>query len=81
MTMGHEWAHAQLLGQDQGPLVVDFGRRAIEGVGVGVDDAKLVQRQCLIAAILRLPGQIERLARVLQGLCTMSLQATTLTEP
>ena len=41
-----------------------------------MDDAKLVQRERLLAAVLLLPGQVERLARVLQGLFTMSPQTT-----
>ena len=44
MAVGHEWAHAKLLGQGQGLLVVGFGLRNIGGVGVGLDNAKLVQR-------------------------------------
>jgi hypothetical protein len=51
---------------------VDFGRRDIGGVGVGLDDAKLVQRERLAPAFLELPGQVERLARVLPGLLTAS---------
>jgi hypothetical protein len=35
---------------------------------VGLADAKLVQRERLVPAFLELPGQVERLARVLPGL-------------
>ena len=42
--MGLERAHAELLGQGQGLLVVGFGLLGIGGIGVGLDDAKLVQR-------------------------------------
>jgi hypothetical protein len=35
---------------------------------VGIDGAKLVQRERLVPAFLVLPGQVERLASVLPGL-------------
>ena len=57
----------RVLGQSQGLLVVGFGLRNVGRVGVGMDDAKLVQRG-LVPAFLALPGQVERLARVLPGL-------------
>ena len=79
--MGHERAHAQFLGQGQGLLVVGFGLRDIGGVGVGMDDAKLVQRERLVPAFLLLPGQVERLAGVLPGLLAASRQTTDLAEP
>ena len=79
--MGHERAHAQFLGQGQGLLVVGFGLRDIGGVGVGLDDAKLVQRERLVPAFLVLPGQVERLAGVLPGLLAASRQTTDLAEP
>ena len=37
-----EWAHAQLVGQGEGLVVVGFGLLDIGGVGVGTDGAKLV---------------------------------------
>jgi len=46
-----------------------------------MDDAKLVQRERLVPACLLLPGQVERLARVLPGLRTASRQTADLTEP
>jgi hypothetical protein len=80
MAVGHERTHAEFLGQDEGLLVVGFSLHDIGRIGVGMDNAKLVQRERLIAAVLLLPGQVERLARVLQGLCTVSLQTTALAE-
>jgi hypothetical protein len=62
VTVGLERAHAQFLGQGQGLLVVGFGRRDIGRVGVGMDNAKLVQR----------------LAGVLPGLIAASRQTTDL---
>jgi hypothetical protein len=44
---------------------VGFGMRGIGRIGVGVDDAKLVQRMHFVPAVLLLPGQVERLAGVL----------------
>ena len=58
-----------------------FGLRGIGGIGVGLDDAKLVQRQRLVGAFFVLPGQVERLARVLPGLLAASRQTTDLAEP
>ena len=81
VAVGLERAHAQLLGQGQGLLVVGFGLRGIGGVGVGMDGAKLVQRVRLVPAFLLLPGQVERLARVLPGLLAASRQTTDLAEP
>ena len=76
-----ERAHAEFLGQGQGLLVVGFGLRGIGGVGVGMDDAKLVQRERLVPAFLLLPGQVKRLAGVLPGLLAASRQTTDLAEP
>ena len=76
-----ERAHAELLGQGEGLLVVGFGLRGIWGIGVGMDDAKLVQREGLVPACLVLPGQVERLVRVLPGLLAASRQPTDLAEP
>ena len=76
-----ERAHAQCLGQGQSLLVVGFGLRGIGGIGVGMDNAKLVQRERLVTAFLLLPGQVERLARVLPGLLAASRQTTDLAEP
>ena len=76
-----ERAHAQLLGQGQGLLVVRFGLHGIRGIGVGVDNAKLVQRARFVAAFLLLPGQVERLARVLPGLLAAARQTADLAEP
>src|SRR5712691_2325258 len=58
-----------------------FGLRGIGGGGVGLDGAKLVQRERLVPACLLLPGQVERLARVLPGLLAASRQTTDLAEP
>ena len=81
MAVRLERAHAQFLGQGQGLLVVGFGLRDIGGIGVGLDDAKLVQRERLVPAFLLLPGQVERLAGVLPGLLAASRQTTDLAEP
>jgi hypothetical protein len=78
--MGLERTHTQCLGQGQGLLVVSFGLLDIWGGGVGMDDAQLVQRQCLVPAFLLLPGQVECLAGVLPGLLAASCQTTDLAE-
>ena len=67
VAVGLERAHAQLLGQGETLLVVGFGRRDLGGLGVGMEGAKLVQCERLVAAFLVLPGQGECLARVLPG--------------
>ena len=48
---------------------------------MGLDGAKLVEREGLVPACLLLPGQGERLVRVLPGLLTASRQTTDLAEP
>jgi len=50
-------------------------------LGAGLDGAKLVQRERLVPALLELPGQVERLARVLPGLLTAFRQPIDLAEP
>jgi len=50
---------------------VGFGQHGIRGIGVGLDGAKLVQRMRLLPVVFLLPGQVERLARVLPGLFTV----------
>ena len=45
-----------------------------------MEDAKLVQRERLVPAFLVLPGQVERLVRVLPGLLAASRQTIDLTE-
>jgi hypothetical protein len=55
---------------------VGFGLCGIRGIGVGMDNAKLVQRPRLVPACLLLPGQIERLARVLPSLLAATRQMT-----
>ena len=62
-------------------LVVGFGLLGIGGVGVGLDGAKLVQRIRLVGPLFMLPGQVERLVRVLPGLRAASRQTTDLAEP
>jgi hypothetical protein len=79
--VGLERAHAQLLGEGEGLLVVGFGLRGIGRIGVGLDDAELVQRERLVPALLELSGQVERLTRILPGLLTVSRQPTDLAEP
>ena len=79
--MGHDRAHAEFLSQGEGLLVVCFGLRNIGGIGVGLDNAKLVQRQRLVGALFVLPGQVERLAGVLPGLLAASRQTPDLAEP
>jgi len=46
-----------------------------------LDDAKLVQRERLVATFLKLPGQVECLACMLPGLLAASGQTTDLAEP
>ena len=81
VAVGLEGAHTEFLGQGEGLLVVGFGLRGIGGIGVGMDNAKLVQRERLVSAFLVLPGQVERLAGVLPGLLAVSRQTTDLAEP
>ena len=76
-----EGAHAEFVCQGQGLLVVGCGLYNIGESGVGMDDAKLVQRKRLVGTLFVLPGQIKRLARVLLGLLATSLQTTDLAEP
>ena len=45
MAVRLERAHAKLLGEGAGLLVVGFGLHDIGGIGVGKDNAKLVQRE------------------------------------
>jgi hypothetical protein len=72
VAVGLQRAHAQLFSQGEGLPVVGFGLCDIGGGGVGLDDAKLVQRLHLASAFLLLPGQVERLAGVLPGLLAAS---------
>ena len=81
VAVGLEGAHTEFLGQGEGLLVVGFGLRVIRGICVGVDNAKLVQRERLVSALFVLPGQVERLAGVLPGLLAASRQTTYLAEP
>jgi hypothetical protein len=76
-----ERVHAKFLGQGQGLPVVDFGPLSIGRIGVGIDDAKLVQRKRLLPAFFLLPSQVERLVGVLPGLLWMSRQTANLAEP
>jgi hypothetical protein len=62
-------------------LVVGFSLLGIRGGGVGMDNAKLVQHECLAPAFLLLSGQVERLACVPPGLFAMSRQTADLAEP
>jgi hypothetical protein len=48
---------------------------------VGLDNAKLVQRQRLVGTLFVLPGQVECLAGVLPGFLPASHQTTHLAEP
>jgi hypothetical protein len=77
--VGLERVHAKLLGPGQ--LVVGFGLCGLGEIGVGLDGAKLVQRECLVPALLELLGQVERLARVLPVLLAAFRQPTDLAEP
>jgi len=62
------------------PEVV-FGLHGIGGIGVGLDNAKLVQRARLVPTRFLLPGQVECLARVPLGFIAASRQPTDLAEP
>ena len=81
VTVRLQRAHAQCLSQGQGLLIVGFGLRGIGGIGVGLDDAKLVKRQRLVGTLFVLLGQVERPAGVLPGLIAASRQTTDLAEP
>jgi hypothetical protein len=81
VAVSDEWAHAEFVGQSEGLVVVGCSLLGIGGIGVGLDDAKLVQRERLVPAFLELPGQVERLARVLPALIAASRQTTDLAEP
>ena len=81
MAVRLQGTHAQLFGQGEGLVVVGFCLRDIGGLGIGLDDAKLVQRVRLVSTCLLLPSQGERLARVLPGLLAASRQSTDLAEP
>src|SRR5262249_24061596 len=81
VAVGLERAHAELIGQGQGLLIVGFGLRDLGECGVGMDNAKLVQRARLVGTLFVLSGQVERLACVLQGLIAVSRQTTDLAEP
>ena len=58
-----------------------FGLRGIGGIGVGMDDAKLVQCERLVPARLLPPGQVDRLACMLPGLLAAPRQTPDLAEP
>jgi hypothetical protein len=58
VAVGDERAHAQLLGQGQGLLVVGFGLYGIGGIGAGMAGAELAERECLVPAFLILPSQV-----------------------
>src|SRR5437764_1489033 len=81
VAVGQEWTHPQFVSQSEGLAVVGFSRHDIWGTGVGIEGAKLVQRECLVPAFLELPSQVERLACVLPGLLAVSRQTTDLAEP
>jgi hypothetical protein len=80
MAGGHERAHAEILGQGEGLPVVGLALLDIGGVGVGVDGAKLAERQCLVSALPILPRQVKRLACVLLGLVVAFRQEAGLAE-
>ena len=81
VAVGLERAHAEFLGEGECLLVVRVGLFDIGRIGVGMDNAKLVQREGLVPVCLLLPGQGERLAGVLLGLLAASRQTTDLAEP
>jgi hypothetical protein len=80
VAVGLQGTHVEFLGQGEGLPVVGFGLHDIGGIGMGLDDAKLVQCERLVAAFLKLPGQVECLAGVLLGLLTASRQMPDLAE-
>src|SRR2546426_2177568 len=45
VTMRYERTHAEFLGQDQGLPVAGFGLGGIGGIGVGLDNAKLMRSE------------------------------------
>ncbi len=80
MAMRLQRAQAHCLGQGESLLVGGFGLYDIGGISVGLDHAKLVPREGLVGTLFVLPGQVERLARVLPGLLATSRQTTALAE-
>ena len=81
VAVGLERTHAELLGQGQGLLVVGFSLRDIGGIGVSIDDGKLVQCVGFVPTCLELSGQVECPECMLPGLLAVSRQTTDLTEP
>src|SRR5262245_41011820 len=81
VAVRHKRAHAECLGQGEGLLEVGFSLLGSGRVGVGLDDAKLVQRARLVPACLEMPGQVEGLVRMLPGLITVSRETTDFAEP
>src|SRR5918992_5577181 len=81
MAMGLEGTHTKFMRQIEGLLVVGSCLRGISGVSVGIENTKLVQRDCLVPTCLLLPGHVDSLTRVLPGLLATSRQTTDLAEP
>ena len=78
--MGHERAHAELLSQGQGLLIVGFGLHDIRGIGVGMGNAKLVQRTASVPRAFCCWARSSAW-RASPGLLTASRQTTDLAEP
>ena len=69
MAVGLERAHAQLLGQGQGLLVVGFGLRALRGLAPRRNLAEEAQGIRLVAAFLVLTGK--RQGALGEGVCLL----------
>ncbi len=59
--MGHEWAHAEIIGQGEGLLVVDFGSLALRRLAPRRNLAEEVQSIRLVAPFLVFTGECQRL--------------------
>ena len=60
MAVGHEWAHAEFVGQGAGLLVVGFGLSNIRGIAPRRNVAEEVQGIRLVATFLVLAGMRQR---------------------
>src|SRR5262249_33906910 len=81
VAIGLERAHAEFLSQGESLLVIGFSLLSIRGVGVGLNDAKLAERERLEPALAVPLGQVERLACVLPSLLIVPLEETDRAEP
>jgi hypothetical protein len=81
VAVGHEWAHAKGFGQRQRHTVLRFALGHLRRIGLGADGAQLAEPERFEPALAVPPGQCKRLARMLPGLLTASLEETDRAEP